>query len=971
MNSSNLPMIGNYLLGNIIGEGEYFTVRLGKNQLTNQLCAVKYIHNKYRNQLASCINNLNSLCVKQFHNEVKLLSDFRHQNIIKLIDHYEFIQFPNLDNPHSINKYFPTTLAILELACNFDLCEILLNTGYLNELCSRILLKQLIEAVKCLHSNNIVHGDIKPEQVLLNSDFQLKLCDFGYAKNLLKREEWLSSQPGTPKYQPPEVLSAKRNSLSAVKSDITISKPTFSPQKPSTANSHKLPLMARIRNKFSSKPAPVKPSLNTTFPSSSSSSNIGEFVRPAPRTPSYLHIQTKDLHAKSPHSPIISHHTEKSIDCWSCGILLYSMTTGFPPFHMANSSDKHFQLLQAQQYDKFWDETQNFVRQRNQPALSKELIELLSNLLQIDPMKRWTADQVLQCSWLDLSNSSESIREDNPQYRSEMAARVQTVKLCKASKQREEELHESESIKKLELNAKRMAGLSLSHSRGQSRITYDLDAIAADPSITGLDDDVEDEGEKGLIQTVSSTIIESKSLLDDASSLTLHNKSSYSALNQNLKLLNEPADMGNQSESSSPLRSPAIDAFTQQISPIQPFNLVNAGISLSESAQGSEGIRDEKEALPAASSAKIVPSLSTESELSSSSSVPIAPLSIPTPLKAVDLNRMTSSLHPLPPNILKISRGTHRKQKRNKHLIPDKPPALNNTTSIDNRDDSFSMQSISRSLSSIHYSISASTATEASLSSGNRRKNTIARKLAQRLLPNSNRIAKISNNNSADANSNFHLPAIVAKQSSKLEKDSPLTSPNNINNNNNAAIVALSGTGSSLIARLNFLRTANSKLSNSIKANNNANESKNNFSDNSNNKCQFAQPSSNNSQSNSSAHQLKIPSSSAEAAMEESISKSLSNLSMSDSLPSAATLPLSPDNNINHTKTLKATQRSSRAASSLERDASVELELEKQKLLALAWKRAEREMQIAAEEAKQKEEASERVFKAGKSMGFW
>lgn len=38
-----------------------------------------------------------------------------------------------------------------------------------------------MSAVQYLHSRNIVHGDIKPENALISSEFVIKICDFGFA----------------------------------------------------------------------------------------------------------------------------------------------------------------------------------------------------------------------------------------------------------------------------------------------------------------------------------------------------------------------------------------------------------------------------------------------------------------------------------------------------------------------------------------------------------------------------------------------------------------------------------------------------------------------------------------------------------------------------------------------------------------------------------------------------------------------
>lgn len=132
--------------------------------------------------------NLQKVELNEALNEVKIMQKINHPNIIKYYNH--FINEESLD-------------IIMEYASNGNIQNKYIYKNISNKQIY-LFLQQLINAIKYLHSLKIVHGDIKPSNLLLDKNNNLKIADFGCSKQINYPINYLI---GTPIYMSPELIN--------------------------------------------------------------------------------------------------------------------------------------------------------------------------------------------------------------------------------------------------------------------------------------------------------------------------------------------------------------------------------------------------------------------------------------------------------------------------------------------------------------------------------------------------------------------------------------------------------------------------------------------------------------------------------------------------------------------------------------------------------------------------------------------
>ncbi|KAL9689898.1 hypothetical protein QQ045_010289 [Rhodiola kirilowii] len=168
-----------------IGRGAYGVVCSGINRETNEKVAIKKIHNVFENR----IDALRTL------RELKLLRHVQHENVIALKD----VMMP------AQRVGFKDVYLVYELM-DTDLHHIIKSSQPLSGDHCKYFIFQLLRGLKYLHSANILHRDLKPGNLLVNSNCDLKICDFGLARTSRSNGEFMTEYVVTRWYRAPELL---------------------------------------------------------------------------------------------------------------------------------------------------------------------------------------------------------------------------------------------------------------------------------------------------------------------------------------------------------------------------------------------------------------------------------------------------------------------------------------------------------------------------------------------------------------------------------------------------------------------------------------------------------------------------------------------------------------------------------------------------------------------------------------------
>ncbi|XP_073270948.1 CBL-interacting serine/threonine-protein kinase 3-like isoform X1 [Primulina huaijiensis] len=177
--------IGKYEVGKTIGRGSFAKVKLAKNSETGQSVALKILNKDMV---------LEHKMAEQIKREIATMKLIKHPNVIRL---YEVMA--------SKTKIF----IIMEFVTGGELFDTIVKHGRMQEDEARKYFQQLINAVDYCHSRGVFHRDLKLENLLLDTEGNLKVSDFGLSalSQQIRDDGLLHTTCGTPNYVAPEVLN--------------------------------------------------------------------------------------------------------------------------------------------------------------------------------------------------------------------------------------------------------------------------------------------------------------------------------------------------------------------------------------------------------------------------------------------------------------------------------------------------------------------------------------------------------------------------------------------------------------------------------------------------------------------------------------------------------------------------------------------------------------------------------------------
>uniref|UniRef100_A0A7N6B2T5 non-specific serine/threonine protein kinase n=1 Tax=Anabas testudineus TaxID=64144 RepID=A0A7N6B2T5_ANATE len=175
--------VGHYEIERTIGKGNFAVVKLATHIITKAKVAIKIVDK----------TQLDDENLKKIFREVQIMKLLKHPHIIRL---YQVMETERM------------IYLVTEYASGGEIFDHLVAHGRMAEKDARKKFKQIVAAVHFCHCRNIVHRDLKAENLLLDHNLNIKIADFGFS-NIFSRGQLLKTWCGSPPYAAPELFEGK------------------------------------------------------------------------------------------------------------------------------------------------------------------------------------------------------------------------------------------------------------------------------------------------------------------------------------------------------------------------------------------------------------------------------------------------------------------------------------------------------------------------------------------------------------------------------------------------------------------------------------------------------------------------------------------------------------------------------------------------------------------------------------------
>ncbi|GMR58771.1 hypothetical protein PMAYCL1PPCAC_28966 [Pristionchus mayeri] len=173
-------------IGRPLGKGKFGSVYLARHKNPEYIVALKIL---FKSQLQ------NATVEHQLLREIEIQGHLRHPHILRMYTYF-----------WDEKKIY----LVLEYAEKGELYKTLQSQSRFSDKTSALYIYQMADALQYCHTKNVIHRDIKPENILIGSDGELKISDFGWSVHAPGNKR--RTMCGTLDYLPPEMINGHSHS---------------------------------------------------------------------------------------------------------------------------------------------------------------------------------------------------------------------------------------------------------------------------------------------------------------------------------------------------------------------------------------------------------------------------------------------------------------------------------------------------------------------------------------------------------------------------------------------------------------------------------------------------------------------------------------------------------------------------------------------------------------------------------------